>query len=258
MKVSVLSVLFGPSLGAVKLYEQTSHVLTRAGHEVELCLVDNGAHESDIAQIHSLPALNYQRSEQNLGFARAINRAALRATGELFLLLNPDVRGVVGVVEMIEQTARLPLVGAVAPQLVTSDGRQGASWGWFHNRWQRLVRRWKLGGKLAKGDGPVYAVDWLPATAMCVPRLVWEELGGMCEDYFMYFEDVDFCFRLAQRGYIRYFLSSVRLEHLGAASYDGVEHRRIVDYRRSRNLFLRSQGGLGSRLLVAGLEILGR
>jgi GT2 family glycosyltransferase len=103
---------------------------------------------------------------------------------------------------------------AAAPQRVWSAG------GYF-DRWL-LEARGNVRGEKDEGQWPkVRTVDFVPACALLVPVGVWLEVGGFDERFFMYYEDLDFCWRLHQTGrYIRV-LTEAKLWHKVSVSSGG-------------------------------------
>jgi hypothetical protein len=72
------------------------------------------------------------------------------------------------------------------------------------------------------------AVDWLSGACMATTRTVWERVGPLDEGYFMYAEDLDWCYRLAQAGYDRWYLPDAQILHHEAGSWAGASRERIL------------------------------
>jgi GT2 family glycosyltransferase len=185
-------------------------------HRYEVVAVDNGSTDGSAdAVIGALPGAVVVEMGRNLGFARAVNAAAARATGRYLLLLNPDTEAAPGAVDELVRVADAhPRVGVVAPRLVGTDGRDQATARSFPTpaaallgRRSPLTRRfprnrWSsryLAGRDHRGGEP-FAVDWVSGACLLTPRSLADELGGLDPGFFMHFEDADYCHRVKAAG----------------------------------------------------------
>jgi hypothetical protein len=130
-------------------------------------------------------------SQYNQGFARGVNqglRQALEAGTEAALLLNPDTE--------VEPDFLMPLLAnsadIIAPVIkFRRKGRGVMDFGGRINWW---IGRTKHLEKPAK-------IDYVSGCAMLIRSPVWEKIGFLNEDYFLYFEDVDYCLRARKAGF---------------------------------------------------------
>ena len=183
---------------------------------IEVVVIDNASTDGmpdHVAVAH--PEVRVVPMGRNAGFAAAHNRAMAETTAPYLLVLNPDTIPEPGSVDLLLRFARdNPRIGAVAPRLRYPDGRdQGtarafptAAAGLFgrrspltrmfpNNRWSR---RFLVG--LRAGDEP-FRCDWVSGACMLVPRSVVDDVGGFDERYFLFWEDADWCRRMADKGY---------------------------------------------------------
>jgi len=188
-------------------------------------VVDNASPEGFTAFDYALVL----RLSENRGYAAACNAGAKLARGRFFFVLNNDI-------DML-QNAVTPLIhalqhdsgaGAAGPRLHFPDGRFQLSWGdhptlrsEFLER--RRQRESSIGGGSAfdareKQSRTAREVDWITGAAMMVKREAWERVGGFDEQYFFYFEDVDFCKRLRLAGWRILYRPEAQLVHVGGAS----------------------------------------
>jgi GT2 family glycosyltransferase len=139
----------------------------------------------------------------NLGFSRAVNMGVSQSHGKFICLLNPDAQLTPGSLDQMLQT-----LGAyhdraiVAPRLVNQDGTPQPSCYARQTIWNAIREFWfgkqsSYSKYLPAKSGPVHA-----AVAACwlLPRAIWDELGGLDEKFFLYFEDLDFCDRASRAG----------------------------------------------------------
>ena len=138
-----------------------------------------------------------------------MNEGCRLGQGEWVLLLNPDMSVPPGFLDEVEEranqleSASVP-VGIVGFGLLNNDGSPQASSGELPTLKKSLLRLW-LPRAYRKGR-PVRAeqsisVPWVTGCCLLIRRQCLEELGGLDEDFFLYYEDVDFCLRARQHGW---------------------------------------------------------
>jgi N-acetylglucosaminyl-diphospho-decaprenol L-rhamnosyltransferase len=189
----------------------------------------------------------------NGGFA-AGNNAAIRPLFETpggeppryVLLLNPDtVVRPSGVAQLVGFMDAHPEVGIAGSQLEYPDGEQQASRFRFptilgeveSNSRLRLVSR--LFAKCAVAPPLVshpHSIDWVAGASMIVRREVFEAIGYLDEEYFLYYEEVDFCLRARRAGWPCWYVPESRVVHLVGQS-SGVTNLREPPRRRPRYWF---------------------
>jgi N-acetylglucosaminyl-diphospho-decaprenol L-rhamnosyltransferase len=134
------------------------------------------------------------------GYGGCVNAGARRTTGPLFAVLNPDITfDGPDVVARLERHFDQPRIGLVAPALVLPDGRRQDSARHIPTPVDLLLRR-----RLCPERGAIHAsgeVPWVVGACFIVRRDVWEALGGFDERYFLYFDDVDICWRMRKAGF---------------------------------------------------------
>lgn len=166
----------------------------------------DGAVEA-LAETH--PGVRVIRTE-NRGFAAANNAGLIATAGEFVLLLNPDA--------VLEDRCLGPLVsraksnrtaGIISPRVTDPDGStQTGSFGGFPTLRGTIISggnaalRRKMGRAAPRlnvhGTTPV---DWVTGACMLVRRRAIEAVGPMDEEFFLYYEDVDWCHRMRDAGW---------------------------------------------------------
>ena len=182
---------------------------------IELIVLDNASADSTLAVLaEAAPDAVIVRNEENVGFARGVNRAARHAQGRAILLLNPDARvsprDVLALAAIFDGS---PNVGIVAPTLSQPAGRLAIREGGrrpdavsVFNHFSGLSRlshkhpRFEGLYLLHTHDFATRELDWVSGACMMVRKQTWDELGGLTERWFMYAEDLEFCLRTAQHG----------------------------------------------------------
>ena len=198
----------------------------------EIVVADSASADGSAEMVAAeFPSVTLLRLEDNLGYGGAANRAVGIGRADDILLLNADTVVEAGALEAL--FARLdgderPAV--LGPRISDPDGSPQTSC--FHfptplhvflylsgiHRWiprMPVVRRWTLQG--VPGDSPLEVPRVLGA-ALAFRRDAFLSLGGFDEAFFMYFEEVDLCYRLRGAGGHVLFVPSARIVHQGGAS----------------------------------------
>ena len=136
------------------------------------------------------------------GFGANHNHAFAQATGQYFCVINPDIRLYDDLFLALIKCFKQPLVGLVAPLVVSNSGNVEDSARFFPTPFKILCK--VFGG--GKGSdyvmkGQVIYPDWVGGMFMLFPRKIFENLIGFNEQFFLYYEDVDLCARLRLKGY---------------------------------------------------------
>lgn len=214
----------GPLVSIVIVHFRTPAVLAvclerikeaRIGVPMEVIVVDN-APLDDAAELicAGTPGVVYRKNQQNLGFGKAVNQGIRMAAGEFVLVLNPDVEVAGGSIEeLIAEMRRDPRAGIVAPRLLYPDGSLQHSCRTFYTLPVFVLRRTFLGRlfpdhprlrehlMLDYDHESTRVVDWCLGASLLVRRAAVHDVGAMDERFFLYFEDVDWCYRMQARGW---------------------------------------------------------
>jgi GT2 family glycosyltransferase len=226
---------------------------TARGELREIVVVDNGSRDGSADMVaRCFPEVRLFRNPGNAGYAAGNNQGAAAATGEYLLLLNPDTRAVAEAVEVMRRFLdEHPAAGAVAPRLVHPDGRAQHSVRSFPTPlnvlveflgFSRLAPRSRVLGAYRMGwwdQAEAREVDQPMASCLMVRRSAWQALGGMDEGFPIFFNDVDFSFRLRQAGHATWFLPQARFVHHVGGSTRQVKREMIVASHRGLERFYR-------------------
>lgn len=197
------------------------------GRQHEIIVVDNhstdGAREyieADHADVILI------RNDRNLGFARAVNQGIEAAGYEYLWILNQDIRIRPGCLEALTTcAAKLDRPGVIGPNYVGFDGRPQypcRRFPRYHHllfeltalaclfRRSRLFNGWKMGDFDHAVSMPV---EQPMGAAMLVPQTAVADVGPMDESFGIFFNDVDFCRRLQEAGYVNYYCVDGVIEH---------------------------------------------
>ncbi len=237
----------------------------------EVIVVDNASWDGSAELVaRRFPEVRLVRSEENLGFARGYNRAAAEATGRYLFLLNPDTitraQAPGALLHFLEEH---PQAGAVGPRLVNRDGSLQFSCRRFPRPLAAVFRNTPL-GRLFPGNRftrdylmadcdhtAENSVDWISGAAMCIRREAWEQVGGFDEGFFMYAEDMDWCWRARRAGWDICYLPSAEVMHCIGRSSDQVPLRMVLQFHRSMARFYRKHYAPGWPLPVRWVPFIG-
>lgn len=188
-----------------------------APKDTEVVVVDNNSTDGSVKEIQKLK-IKIIRNKENLGYAKAVNQGIEAARGDYIFVLNPDAKLREGAVDvLLKFTQAHKDAGVVGPRLLNPDGSIQASC--YHEQTIfNAVKEYFLGIKgvfekyAPSGNGPTQ-VDAVVGAAMFIPRRIIERVGNFNENYFMYFEDLDFCRKVRDAGFTVYYLPFAQVMH---------------------------------------------
>ena len=195
--------------------------------QAEVILVDNlGADRLPgvIGQAELPVTFWANRSPQ--GFAQNMNQAARHSHGRYLLLLNPDTCLLSGsLADALAFMERDRTVGVVGCKLVNPDGSLQVNYrrfptlpaiitrGLYTEKWLRLPQFYRQYLMVNERFDSLTPVDWVLGAFMLVSKQHFEMVGGMDERFFLYYEDIDLCYRLRQRGLNTYYFPGIEVMH---------------------------------------------
>jgi GT2 family glycosyltransferase len=189
----------------------------------EVVVVDNASCDGSAAFVRSrYPAARVLALSENIGFGAAANRGIEASWGDYVLVLNPDARAVgSAITDLVSCLNRDPRVGAAGPQL-ERDGRPQDSFLPVPS----LLWTGRPPVSSHPRRRPVSAAGLqtrrrrmiLVGAAILLRREALWDAGAFDPDFFMFFEDVDLCWRLQERGWDVTFCPGARFVHSGGAS----------------------------------------
>ncbi|MFH1369561.1 MAG: glycosyltransferase family 2 protein [Elusimicrobiota bacterium] len=190
----------------------------------EVVVVDNGSSDGSAEFVKSsFPQFKLIENGKNMGFACANNIGIKNSRGKYLLILNPDTEIAADSLEkLVEFLKNTGDAGAVGPKLLYPDGSLQLSCRSFYTVRTILFRRilTHLNPKLERDHlmldwdhNSVKEVDWVLAACLLTTREVMEKAGYFDEKYRLYFEDVDFCYRIKQLGYKTYYFPFSTVTH---------------------------------------------
>jgi len=198
------------------------------------------------------PQVNMIENQKNTGFAQANNQAIHQSHSEFVLLLNPDTEILPEALSMMIQHMKdSPKIGALGPRILNPDRTLQTScypiptlsrefWRLFH-----LDAVWTYGVYDMDHWSPdrYRKVDVLLGACLLIRKEVLDEVGMLCEDYFMYTEEVDMCYRIGQKEWEIYWFPKAEIIHYGGQSTQQASRQMFVHLYQSKILFFKKHYG---------------
>ncbi|MBI2268258.1 MAG: glycosyltransferase family 2 protein [Candidatus Blackburnbacteria bacterium] len=245
------------------------------GISYEVIVVDNASTDGSGRMLRNFQFLisNFQliRNRKNLGFAAGNNVGIKKARGRYVLLLNSDTYlSGNSLKEMVEFMDEHPDVGVSSCRLANPDGTTQATGGFFPTlprvfAWMFFLDDIPLISSLLKPVHPYsksgfydkdHEQDWITGAFFMIRDKVIDQIGLLDEDYFMYMEDVDYCYRVRQKSWRVFYTTRTKITHIGGAS--GGSENTIISELKNLKLFYKKhyphwQGAILSVLMKVGV-----
>jgi N-acetylglucosaminyl-diphospho-decaprenol L-rhamnosyltransferase len=227
---------------------------TASDLDIEIVVVDNASTDGSQAMIRRrFPHVRLIANTENVGFARANNQGVEASNSRYALLLNSDTLVIPGALQALVRLADTkPRAGIVGAQLLNPDSSFQASHTPFPSLWQEflilsgigrtLYGRWYPSRGPEEDKGP-QIVDYVEGACMLVRRKAFDDVGGLDEGYFMYAEEVDWCYAMQAKDWQVWYQPTAKVIHLGGGSSRNRPTQREGDLYRSRVRFFRKYHG---------------
>jgi GT2 family glycosyltransferase len=218
------------------------------GLKVNIHIFDNGSNDHVHLVKHDFPGINVIEHHRNLGYAKAINRLLKSTSSPYTAMLNPDTTVKDGLFKSITSFMDAnPHVGIVGPRIVDPDGCvQGSARAFPTFRSALSGRRSLISKKFpnsritcanilthaSDGISPM-EVDWVSGACMVARRKALEDVGLFDERYFLYWEDVDLCKRMANKGWKVIYYPQSEIEHCVGGSSERKLIRSVFEFHKS-------------------------
>jgi len=238
--VSVISINYNRSDVTCKMLESLFQVTYP---NIEVIIVDNGSPDDDPAVIKKrFPEVTLIESGENLGFAGGNNLGICISKGKYILLLNNDTIVTPGFIEpLVSKMEADPAIGAVSPKIRFYFKPQFLQFAGLTNINPYTVRSKGLGymvedkGQFDRDSLSAYA----HGAAMMVSREVVEQVGLMSVAFFLYYEELDWGYRIRKAGYKIYYVHDSLVYHLESISTGAQSPLKTYYMERSRILYMR-------------------
>jgi N-acetylglucosaminyl-diphospho-decaprenol L-rhamnosyltransferase len=216
-------------------------------------VVDNASIDDSAAMVRERhPGVVLIDNTHNLGYGAAANQGIARCVSEYVLLLNSDTVIAPGALDALSAYLdQHPGVAIAGPRITYPDGHLQSSCNPFPTLLPTLLAESATGQLLSyvplvrefylpsSSHTRARAVPWIMGSAMAIRRTAFDAVGGFDTAFFMYFEEVDLCYRLWAAGWRVHFAPVATVVHVGAASTRRRRSDMAVQALSSRLLFYR-------------------
>lgn len=224
------------------------------GMESEVLVLDNASTDGSAAAVRAIGDIRLIELERRAGKAENDSTLMRAAKGRYCLLLNEDSEIRPDAAEaLIAALEADPRAAAATPRLLDAAGEPTPC------AWRFPGVGTALAGALflhrpftvqSRGE-EARRVDWAQSSALMVRREAAAEVGYMDPDFFVYYDECDFCKRLAEAGWRTLFVPGAEAVHQDQLSTDlAAGLPRIVEFHRNRDLYMRKHHGRGEALAV--------
>jgi N-acetylglucosaminyl-diphospho-decaprenol L-rhamnosyltransferase len=248
--------------------------LSAIGEGYELIVVDTGSTDGSPGRVRErFPDVRLIELCDNPGYGGALNAGIAASSGEYLILMNADAWPRRNAVErLVESAEREEQVGIVGPRLLNPDGTLQPSVRGFPTVWRlateylylRWLAPWSRALNAFYGSGFDHRsrreAEFLVGAVLLVRRKLIDEIGGFDEGFFMYNEEVDFCYRARVAGWGVVFSPEAEFVHVGGASTLESGPQMYREQLRSHLRFLAKHHGLrqaerARRLLAVAMRV---
>lgn len=238
-------------------------------YNIEIFFVDNNSIDGSSENISSkYPQVKIINNDKNIGFSKANNQALRKADGKYILILNPDTVLEEGTFEkLISFTEKNNDTGAVTSKLILANGKlDSACRRSFPTPSVAIPRILGLSKLFPKNkvlgkynltyldENETSEVDAVCGAFMFIPKKVLDKAGLFDEDYFMYGEDLDLCFRIKKNGYKIFYFPEVTTIHFKGESTRKTNLSYVNNFYGAMKIFVRKNFTGSSRLLSIILQ----
>lgn len=244
-----------------------------AGSVPEVIVVDNDSTDGSADGLElAEPSVQVIRAGANLGYATAANLGIAASRAPIVAVINPDATVQYGTAKaMLGRFTSEPRLGASGPRVFNPDGTVypsarslpspliAAGHGvlglvWADNPATRRYRQLNEDPAIARD------VDWVSGAAIWLRRTALDAVGNWDEEFFMYVEDVDLCWRLRRAGWRIAYEPGGNVTHIGGVSTNAKPYAMILEHHRSMWRFAKKRwsGPRSVMLAPAAVFLAGR
>jgi len=219
----------------------------------EIWVVDNASTDNSPRMVHEkFPQVHLVENHDNVGFARANNQVMQICKGKYVLLLNPDTLVASGALQaLVEFLEKHPEAGAAGPRILNPDGSLQIS---SHPQPTLFRELWRMFHLDALSPYAAYPrtkwetnqpqeVDVLMGSCLLVRKEVLDQVGILDEDYFIYSEEVDLCYRIQRAGWHIYWVPQAEVVHFGGQSTQQASTEMFLNLYHSKIIYFRKHYG---------------
>ena len=210
---------------------------------IEVILVDNGSKEDPSSNFLSvLSDIKIILNPSNYGFSAGCNIGMREATGDYFFFLNSDTEITAGLIEKLlqafQEDSKTGIVSPLIHSFYRKDEIEYAGYTRVHpiTGRSRVIRS---GTKRINPEQKLSETYFAYGAAMMISRRVYEDVGGLCEEYFAYYEELDWSNRIREKGYKIICNTAALVYHKGSMSTAAITPFKTFLLTRNRMLYMK-------------------
>ena len=222
--------------------------------KIEIIVVDNGSSVNTIPKLAlDFPHVTFIRSEINLGFAGGNNIGIQKAKGEYLFLVNNDTEFTPGLIKtLVDQLTANAIIGVISPKILYWENKDILQYAGYSNMNYVTARNKCIG--LNEIDHGQYNnltgnTAYAHGAAMMIRKEVVYKAGLMSENFFLYYEELDWFERIRKAGFEIWVCMQASIYHKESMSIGKKSTLKEYFMNRNRILFIRRNAGLGTIIL---------
>lgn len=215
----------------------------------QVVIVDNASTDCSISLIPIHPKVTLIKNKENLGFGAACNIGVKQTNSELLLFLNPDtelpIQTLDAVTDFYISKSKIMKFGILGVKLTDENGQIQKSCSRFPTLCSEVFDRTGLSRIIINKSSHMKEfahtqsryVDQVMGAFFLTSMTIFENLNGFDEQFFVYYEEVDFSYRASLLGYKSYFLAETSAMHIGGGCSHQVKAKRLFYSLNSRLIY---------------------
>lgn len=238
--------------------------------DFEVIVIDNDSSDDSAEMVRNdFPEVKLVSNQKNVGFGSANNQGLEIAQGDYILFLNPDTEVQQNALDLyIDKFRKDPQLGAMGVKLLNSDGSLQPSCKRFPDLDTIIYNGFMLDILFAKSKTfGAYEMSWFDhqkelevdqpmGAALGVRKSVLDQVGGFDQNYFMYFEEVDLCYRIKQAGFKIVYYPQASIIHHGGRSTTQAQMSMNSSWYKSFFYYLRKNKNYPALLIIMTLSLI--
>lgn len=237
--VSIISINYNRLDDTIELFDS---IRQNDYSNIELILVDNGSDKNPDTIKSSFPQLQLIKNKRNLGFAAANNIGIKHAKGKYILLINNDMVVSPGFLSpLVQKLESENIIGIVSPKIYFHNNPNIIQYAGFTNIHPITIRNKGIGFKEAdKGQYDQSVATYYAHGAACLFRAsLIEKVGYMSEEFFLYYEEMDWCKRARNHGFKIFYVPQSVVYHKDSLTIGYESPIKTYYLNRGRLIYMR-------------------
>jgi GT2 family glycosyltransferase len=249
-KVSIITVNFNQP----KVTEELLQSIPGSYTNIEIIVVDNGSTANIATNWQSkYPDVKFIRSQHNLGFAGGNNLGIKAATGDYLFFVNNDTEFTTGLIEKLAEVLNInPAVGMVSPKIKYFSDKSVIQYAGYTPMNYYTCRNSCIGLRekdTGQFDHITAPTAYCHGAAMMIRKEAIEKAGIMNENFFLYYEEVDWCEQIKKAGYEAWVCTDALIYHKESVSVGKKSRLKEYFMNRNRILFTRRNAPFHKRII---------